>query len=140
MPEAPSHPTVTPDGFETVQGDQEMAALTALSALLGLISGVGFLAPIVCWLIFRDRDKLCDEVGRVQSNFQISWLIWGGLLGIVGFILILVTFGLGIVLLIPLAAAFSIVYLVLIVVSGVKASQGIVYRPPLRIRFFAERQ
>ena len=105
-----------PHNSEQLHGDTGKAALTALSALLGWVTGIGFLAPIVCWLIFRENDELCDEVGRVQFA----------------------TLGVGLLLIVPFVGAYYVVATILVIVSAVKAHEGIVYRPPLRIQFFAE--
>lgn len=131
-------PAVVPPSEPPAEQDRSLAAITALSALLGWVTGIGFLAPLLCWVMFRDRDELCDEVGRVQSNFQLSWFIWGIVLTIVAVIFSIVTMGIGLLLVVPLVGVFYVVSTVFVVISGVKASNGIVYRPPLRIQFFAE--
>ena len=48
------------------------------------------------------------------------------------------TLGIGLVLIVPLAGAYYVVATILVIISAVKAHEGIVYRPPLRIQFFAE--
>ncbi len=81
--------------------------------------------PLVLWLIKKDQNPLLDAHGKAALNFQISWLIYAIISGILIVVLI------GIVLL-PLVLLIN---LVLTIVGAVKASNGELYRYPLTIRF-----
>lgn len=87
--------------------------------------GLGFIAPLVIWLIKRDEDAFVEVHAREALNFQISFLIYM----IVSGILILVIIG------IVLLAAVAIWGLIVMIVAGVKAASGQLYRYPFIIRF-----
>ena len=108
------------------------AAAAHLSALVAMLLAMAFLGPLVVYLIKRDDDPFVRQHAAVALNFQLSWLIWGFVGGIVLVVLILLVVGLA---LIPLAIAAAIAWLVFIVVAAVKASHGESYRYPLTIRF-----
>ncbi len=87
--------------------------------------GLSFLAPLIIWLIKRDEDAFVEHHSREALNFQISFLIYMIVSGILIIILI------GIVLIIVV----GIFGLVVMIVAGVKAATGQMYRYPLIIRF-----
>jgi uncharacterized Tic20 family protein len=103
-----------------------------ISALAGfLLVGFGqILAPLIVWLIKKNEVPGLDAAGRNVLNFQISWSLWWALswifVGIFG------------CLIIPLV--FPLIILVAWVIYGVlgaiKASDGVLYRFPMTIRFF----
>lgn len=96
----------------------------AAAQLIPLI-GLSFVAPLVIWLIKRDEDAYVEYWSREALNFQISLLIYA-LIGIITIIIIV-----GIVILI----AVAIGGLVLMIIAGVKAASGELWRYPLTIRF-----
>lgn len=96
----------------------------AAAHLIPLI-GLSFLAPLVIWLIKRDDDAYVEHHAREALNFQISMLIYA----VISAILIIVL--IGFVLLVVLAIFAFIV----MIVAGVKAASGAMYRYPLTIRF-----
>ena len=99
--------------------------LCHLSALSGYIIPFGnIIGPLVFWLIKRNDSAFVDENGKESLNFQISVTIYA----FIGFVLSFVLIG------IPLLIILGIATLVLIIVAGVKASQGESYRYPLTIR------
>ncbi|WP_240421072.1 DUF4870 domain-containing protein [Paenibacillus periandrae] len=100
--------------------DEKTFAL--LSHVLSLV--VGFLAPLIIWLLKKDQSAYIAEHAQESLNFQISVLIYSAVAGVLCFILI------GLVLL-PL---IGIAALVLIIVATVKAYKGEMYRYPFTIR------
>jgi uncharacterized Tic20 family protein len=104
---------------ETSQDARNMAMLCHI---LGV---VGFLGPLVIWLIERDKHRFVDEHGRGAMNYQISLLIYSAVSGL------LCVIGIGFALLWLL----SIVHLILIVIGAVKASWGQPWRYPIAIPF-----
>jgi len=95
-------------------------------ALVGLLgNGVGFLlGPLVVWLVKREEDPFIDEHGKEAVNFQITMLIAFLVAGVLIFVLI------GILLL-PLLAIANVV---LVIIAGMKASNGEHFRYPMTIR------
>ena len=97
----------------------------AAAAHLVPLVGLSFVAPLIIWLIKRDEDAYVEHHAREALNFQISLLIYF----VVSFILIIIL--IGIVLLIVL----GIFAFIVMIVAGVKAATGTLYRYPLTIRF-----
>lgn len=88
---------------------------------------VGFIAPLVIWLVKKDEDAFVEYHARESLNFQFSLMIYM----LVSFLAILVIVGL---LLVPIVAIFAFV---VIIIAGVKAAGGEFYRYPLTIRFIS---
>ena len=70
-------------------------------------------------------------------NFQISLLIYSVVGAVVGFLVVLLTFGLGALIVIPIAVVALVAILVVIIVATVRASNGEDYRYPLTLRFIS---
>ncbi len=120
------------DSHETREGlipdkDELMWSTFAhLGFLAGLVIPFGnVVAPLVIWLVFKDRSAYIDYHGKEALNFQITVTIALIASGILVLLLI------GIFLLI----AVAILALVLSVVAAVKANNGEYYEYPFSIRF-----
>lgn len=107
-----------------VRPDEEK--LWAIGAHLGPIV-IGFIAPLVVWLVFKDRSAFIGRQAKEALNMQISYLIYF----VVAAISLIVLIGL---LLLPLV---GIAWVVLMVVATIKAANFEDYRYPLIIRFIA---
>jgi uncharacterized Tic20 family protein len=121
-----------------------------LSALAGFIVPFGsILAPLIVWLAQKNKHPFVDEQGRESVNFQISMIIYLGLLMLVGFILYFSAYffarslyffarSLGFLLFIPISIVLSALYvfgLIVVLVAAVKAYNGQSYRYPFNLRF-----
>ncbi len=111
--------------------ERNWALLAHLSTFSFFISGIGFvLGPLIVWLIKRDQSAFVAEHAREALNFNITMAIaFAAMLGFT-----IVTFGLGIVLVWPAAAALFIAWIVLTIVAAVRASEGVAYRYPFTLR------
>jgi uncharacterized protein len=108
-----------------------------LSAFVGAWVFLAFLGPLVVWLLGRERHGFIDHHAKEALNFNLTFLlvtVVGGVIGVVGAVL---TLGLGLFILLPLAAAIAIGWIVLTIVAAVKAWDGEGYRYPLTIRFIS---
>lgn len=103
----------------TPQDEQMWAVLSHVGALL-----VGFLAPLIIWLIYRDRSPYVRHHSAEALNFWITCLIGY----VVSFVLIFVVIG------ILTFAAIGIAHLVFGILAAVAASRGEWYRYPLTLR------
>ncbi|MDM7831555.1 DUF4870 domain-containing protein [Cellulomonas edaphi] len=92
--------------------------------LLPLI-GVGFLAPLVIWLVFRGRGPYLEDQAKESLNFQLTLLIGA----IVGAILLIVVVGILVLI------AVGIASLVFAILAAVACSRYEWYRYPVSIRF-----
>ena len=88
---------------------------------------VGFIAPLVIWLIKRDEDAFVEYHAREALNFQLSLMIYM----LVSFLAVLILIG------IVMIAVVGIFAFVVIIIAGVKAAGGEFYRYPLSIRFIS---
>lgn len=100
--------------------------LTHLSAFAGLFIPFGnILGPFVVWIIKKDQMPEVDAHGKESMNFQISTTIYAVVFGILSFVLI----GL------PFLIGLAIFWLVMVIMTSVKANEGLLYKYPLTIRF-----
>lgn len=111
---------------------RQWAMYAHLSALVGLVIGFSFLGPLIIYLVKKDDDPFVRDQAAEALNFNLSVFLYAVVGGIVLFVLILLIVGL---LLLPLAIAAPIAWLVFVIIAAVKANNGEAYRYPLTIRF-----
>lgn len=106
---------------EVSQDDRTMAMIGHLSGIVA-----GFIGPLIIWLINKDKtDKgWLNDQAKEALNFQITIFI----AYIVAGLLTIVLIGM---LLIPV---ILIANLVLCIMAGMKANEGVDYRYPFAIR------
>jgi len=100
---------------------QDDKTMGMLAHLLGII---GFLGPLIIWLIKKDQSPFVDDQGKEALNFQILMLI-GYLIGGATSCLFIG------VLIIPAVIVVGIVFAIL---GALKAKDGIPYRYPFNLR------
>jgi len=93
--------------------------MAILSHVLSL--AVGFIAPLIIYLLKKDESAFVKEHARESLNFQITVII-------AVFVLIITIVG---VLLIWLVGILS---LVLVIVATIKASEGKLYKYPFSLK------
>lgn len=117
-------PPPPPAGNRDSSGDGNFAVIAHLGTLINLITGLGFVVPLVIMLT-KGRDSQFVRANAVESlNFQISIIIYA----IVSAILALVLIGFVLLLVIALLA------FILPIVAAVKTSNGESYRYPITLR------
>ena len=84
----------------------------------------GVVGPLVVWLIKREHSAFASEAAKEAMNFNVTVLLGSALCGLLVFVFI------GFLL---LAALFAF-WLVMTIVAGIKASEGIHYRYPVALR------
>jgi uncharacterized Tic20 family protein len=113
-----------------------------LVGLLSMVDGMGFLGligSIIMWRIKANDSPYYDDHGRETVNFQISMLVYlfGG--GIILALFTLITFGVGVILTVPLAILGTLFLVVIRLVGGIRgamaANRGEFYRYPMCLRF-----
>lgn len=133
-PPSGHQPGTHPSGVPSDSRNWAMGA--HLSAFVGAWVALAFLGPLVVWLIRREHgDSFTEHHAKEALNFNLSMFVYlvGG--GIIGAILAVVTLGIGLVVLVPVALALVVAWIVLTILAAVKASNGETYRYPLTIRF-----
>jgi uncharacterized Tic20 family protein len=86
---------------------------------------LSFIAPLVIWLVFKDRSRFVDQEAKESLNFQITLIF----VHIGAFILTLITAGLGSIVYLAFIAA-----LVFMILGAVENNKGAPYRYPVNIR------
>ncbi len=120
------------------QTSRQWAMLAHLLSLLGYLLFLGhFLPPLVIWLTKRDEDEFVGDQAKESLNFQLTYLVAWVAAGLV--IAAMVLSCVFAVVAVPLAwalgIALPIAHLVLVILAGLKASDGVRYRYPWTIRF-----
>lgn len=105
----------------TPTSDEKTMAL--LSHVLTIV--VGFLAPLIIYLLKKDESTFVSEHAKESLNFQITVFI----AAIVSLILCLVLIGF------ILIWGVLLMNLVLAIIATIKASEGKLYKYPFNIRF-----
>ena len=123
-PEAPSAdsqaPPSQPGVLPTAQ-NQDDKTMGMLCHLLGAF--MGFVGPLVIWLIKKDQSKFVDDQGKEALNFHIVLLIGH----VIGGATMCFTFGL-------VNAAVGLVGIIFGIIGGLEANKGVAYRYPFNIR------
>ena len=119
MNEATSAPPPPPGGAS--QEDKTLAMLTHLSGII-----LGFIVPLIIWLVNKDKsDKgWLNDQAKEALNFQITLLI----VYVVGTILTVILIG---------ALLYPVIWignLILCILAGIKANEGVAYRYPFALR------
>lgn len=115
--------------------ERQWAMFAHLSALVAIwMGGMGFLGPLIVWLIKKDEMRFVDDQGKEALNFQLNILLLKFAVLVIGIPLSIVTFGLGFALLIPLLAGLVVLDIVLAIVAAIDVNGGGTYRYPYIIR------
>jgi uncharacterized protein len=121
-------PSATPPQPLSPSDERLWATLTHVSALIGILVGAGFigwLGPLIIFLVLRDRSAFVAEHAKTTLNFQITMAI----AAIIAFVLWFVLVGF------LITAAIYVVVIVFSIIATVAASRGQRYEYPLTIRF-----
>lgn len=86
---------------------------------------LSFIAPLVIWLVFKDRSRFVDQEAKEALNFQITLVIASVAIGIIS----LLTFAIGSILYLAFIAA-----VVFMILAAVENGKGAPYRYPVNIR------
>lgn len=129
-------PTTTWHSASAQPGDGASRAWATgahLSALAGgFLGGIpAFVGPLFVWLARKDTDPYAAAHGRNALNFNLSVLVYAVAL----VVLTLFTFGLGLVITIPLGMLLAGGWLVLSIVGTLRALANEPYDYPLTIPF-----
>jgi len=113
----------------SVGGVDEKTYITLmhLSQFAGfVVPGLGFIAPIIMWLVKSKESPDVDRHGKNIANFMISMIIYA----IISTALILLIIG------IPMLIALAVIEIVFVIIASVKAANGEYWKYPLSISFF----
>ncbi|MDR1381018.1 MAG: DUF4870 domain-containing protein [Tannerella sp.] len=108
--------TVNPTGWDLGIDEKSFVVLMHASQFLS-----SFIAPLIMWLLFREKSPLIDRTGKDILNFQLSYLVYalGLCLTCVGSVFL---------------PAIAILMFVFVIIAMVKAINGTAWTYPLSIR------
>jgi uncharacterized Tic20 family protein len=96
---------------------------------------IGFISPLIGYLVLKDRSTFVREHSATALNFQITMAIAHLANIILGTILAVVTLGLWLPIQWLIALAIWVVTVVFSIIAAIAANKGELYRYPLSIRF-----
>lgn len=127
----PPQPYPPAGEIEPSSDDRTWAAVAHFGAFAAAYVALGLLAPLVVLLIRGSASPFVRRHSVESLNFQITVLIWVA----VGVAVSIATLGVGLLVVIPIGVVIAIVYLVAVIVGGVRALNGEDFRYPLTLRF-----
>jgi uncharacterized Tic20 family protein len=92
-----------------------------LAVVAALFSGgtLAFIAPLLVWLIYKDRSALVAHHGKENLNLQLTVLMM-----VIGLFITL-----------PLWGLYALYAFIVMIVAGVRANQGVYYTIPFKFTF-----
>lgn len=119
-----------PPGELSTQDERTWSILSHVSVLAWPLTGFLPIAPLIVWLLYKDRSPRIGFHALQSLWYQVAWLVLGTVGGFLATVFTLLTFGLGIFVVAPLAAILGLVPFVHQLYAAYKVSQGIDYRYP----------
>lgn len=123
MSEGQTPPTgpisTSPAGYQGPPPSDDAKTMGMLAHLLAI--PLPFLGPLLIWLLKKDTSPFIDDQGKESLNFQITVVI-------AAIVLAVTIIG---IMLIPV---LGIANLILCIMAGLKAKEGIAYRYPFALR------
>ena len=112
--------------------ERTWAMAAHLSALLVLILPTfgNVIGPLIVWLIKRDTMPFLAQEGKEAINFQLTQTFILLACGAITFL----TCGIGVFIGGPIALADVVFLIVMSIIAGIKANEGVAYRYPLTWR------
>ncbi len=108
----------------TSEADKQYAMVIHLSQFAGyIIPAVGWVLPLLLWLVRRDSSPYIDTHGKIVMNWILSCIIYT----LLGSMLIFLLIG------IPLLIALGLCSIIFTIIGAVRASDGIVWAYPLSL-------
>ncbi|MGB1261180.1 MAG: DUF4870 domain-containing protein, partial [Akkermansiaceae bacterium] len=101
--------------------------------LLGILTGA--IGVLIMWLVKKDHSRFVDFHGREALNFMLSVLIYSICLSALTIVVSLMTFMMGLILMVPIYILFGIGSLVIEIFACTAANRGEWHRYPFCIRF-----
>lgn len=121
-------------GAPPTREERTWALIAHLGGPAGLLLSAGlfgFAVPLVVWLARREDSPFLDHQGKEALNFQLTLFV----MHVVAWLFVLVTLGVGLLVVVPFFLVLWIVGLILGVVAALRANEGLRYRYPLTVRF-----
>lgn len=91
---------------------------------------LGFAVPLVVWLAKRDESEFVADQGKEALNFQLTLF----LLHLAGWLFVVLTLGLGLLVVWPFFLVLWVIELILGLVAALRSYEGQRYRYPFALR------
>src|ERR687889_642135 len=121
----PGAPTQT----MSAQDERTWSVIAHLSVLLALVGLMPFGALLV-WLLYKDRSRKVRFHALQALWYQVAWIVILLAYSLVAVLLSVVTFGLAILVVVPIAFLIGLVPIVHGCYAAYQVNQGIEYRYP----------
>ena len=104
-----------------------------LAVVAALFSGgtIAFIAPLMVWLIYKERSALVAHHGKDNLNLQITVLVGGVAAVLLGLLMMVI----GLFITLPLWGLYALYAFIMMIVAGIKANQGEYYSIPFKFNF-----
>jgi uncharacterized Tic20 family protein len=112
------------------QDERTWSILSHVSVLAWPITGFLPVAPLIVWLLYKDRSPLVSFHALQSLWYQVAWLVLGVVGGVIGTIFTILTLGVGAALVVPLAVVLGLVPFAHQLYAAYKVGQGENYRYP----------
>lgn len=132
QPDAATGTGATGSLTNPTKDERNWAMFSHLSAIAAALIGLSFLGPLIIYLMKKDESSFVADQAKEALNFNISLLI-----AVVGLIIlaILLVWTIIVPFLMPfIIGLLCLGALVLVIIAGIKASEGEVYRYPFTLR------
>ena len=110
------------------QDERTWSILSHVSVLAWPITGFLPVAPLILWLLYKDRSPRIGFHALQSMWYQVAWLVLGTVGGFLGTIFSVLTLGLGVFVVAPLALVLGLLPFAHQLYAAYKVSQGIDYR------------
>jgi uncharacterized Tic20 family protein len=110
--------------------EQTWSMLSHLSVLAWPVTGFLPVAPLIVWLVYKDRSPRVGFHALQSLWYQVAWLVLGTVGGFLATVFTILTLGLGIFVVVPLAVVLGLIPFVHQLYAAYKVYQGVDYRYP----------
>jgi uncharacterized Tic20 family protein len=117
-------------GAMSPQDEQTWSMLSHLSVLAWPVTGFLPVAPLLVWLVYKDRSPRVGFHALQSLWYQVAWLVLGTIGGFLATVFTILTLGLGIFVVVPLAVVLGLIPFVHQLYAAYKVYQGVDYRYP----------
>lgn len=127
MQNYPSSPTQSP--LVTPSSDEKLMAV--LSHLSLLVPHAGIIAPLFIWLLNQGKAPFAAYQARQALFFHLFVIAATWVIGIISFLIAVLTLGFGLIVLIPLLGVLSLIPMVCGIIGAIHAYEGRDFRYPI---------
>ncbi len=117
-------------GGMSPQYERTWSMISHLSVLVWPITGFLPVAPLIIWLVYKDRSPRVGFHALQSLWYQVAWLVLGTVAGFLATIFVFLTLGFGLLLVAPLAIVLGLVPFVHGCYAAYRVNGGEDYRYP----------